>query len=81
MLATDRPGRHHRMRPGAADLIIFAHGLASFCYGLVFPYTAIYLAAKPAVGTGGSSSTTPSQVPRISPRRCLSRPAGSGCRA
>jgi len=53
MLATDRPGRHHRMRPGAADLIIFAHGLASFCYGLVFPYTAIYLAAKPAVGTGG----------------------------
>jgi len=53
MWATDRPFRQFWRRPGSADLIILAHGLASFCYGLVFPYTAIYLAGKPALGTGG----------------------------
>ncbi|HEY1620338.1 MAG TPA: MFS transporter [Streptosporangiaceae bacterium] len=42
-----------RWRPGRADAIIGVHGLASFCYGMVLPYTAIYLAGKPAVGTTG----------------------------
>lgn len=40
-----------RWRP--VDVLINAHGLASFCLGLVFPYTAIHLADLPAVGTGG----------------------------
>jgi hypothetical protein len=29
------------------------HGISSFCLGLVFPYTAIYLSTNPRVGTGG----------------------------
>lgn len=41
------PGRQ------AASRIIFYHGLASFAYGMVFPYTAIYLAGLTEVGIGG----------------------------
>jgi hypothetical protein len=33
--------------------IIAVHGGSSFCLGLVFPFTAIYLAGEPAVGPGG----------------------------
>lgn len=53
MQVHDQRARHgwRRLRP--ADLIIVCHGLASLCYGMVFPYTAIYLAGKPAVGIGG----------------------------
>lgn len=40
-----------RFRP--VDRLIVTHGLSSFCLGLVFPYTAIHLAALPGVGTGG----------------------------
>ena len=40
-----------RFRP--VDRLIVTHGLSSFCLGLVFPYTAIHLAAQPGVGTGG----------------------------
>jgi MFS family permease len=40
-----------RLRP--VDAVIGAHGLASFALGLVFPYTAIYLADLPRVGTAG----------------------------
>ncbi|SDN52622.1 MFS transporter [Geodermatophilus sp. DSM 45219] len=40
-------------RLGPANSIIVTHGLSSFCLGLVFPYTSLYLADKPAVGTGG----------------------------
>jgi hypothetical protein len=36
-----------------ANLVIIAHGLSSFCLGLAFPYTSIYLAGKPLIGTGG----------------------------
>ncbi|MFG2921280.1 MFS transporter [Streptomyces sp. NPDC048305] len=35
------------------DRLIVTHGLSSFCLGLVFPYTAIHLADRPGVGTGG----------------------------
>lgn len=37
----------------AAGWLIAVHGFSSFCYGLVYPYTAIYLADRPGVGTGG----------------------------
>ena len=40
-----------RIRP--VDGLIASHGLSSFCLGLVFPYTAIYLADLPGVGTPG----------------------------
>ncbi|RVU23859.1 MFS transporter [Streptomyces antnestii] len=40
-----------RLRP--VDSLIGAHGLSSFCLGLALPYTAIYLADQPGVGTGG----------------------------
>ncbi|WP_107407602.1 MFS transporter [Streptomyces griseus] len=40
-----------RFRP--VDRLIVTHGLSSFCLGLVFPYTAIHLADRPGVGTGG----------------------------
>lgn len=46
------PGRRWR-RPGPADRIILAHGLSSFCWGLVLPYTAIYLDTRPGIGVGG----------------------------
>ncbi|MFW6692237.1 MFS transporter [Streptomyces sp. MAR4 CNX-425] len=36
-----------------ANRLIVTHGLSSFCFGLVFPYTAIYLADEPGVGTTG----------------------------
>lgn len=40
-----------RLRP--VDGLIASHGVSSFCLGLVFPYTAIYLANIPDVGTPG----------------------------
>ncbi|HEX5404686.1 MAG TPA: MFS transporter [Pseudonocardiaceae bacterium] len=40
-----------RLRP--VDRLILTHGLSSFCLGLVFPYTAIYLSDMPGVGTPG----------------------------
>jgi MFS family permease len=40
-----------RLRP--VDGLIATHGLSSFGLGLVFPYTAIYLADLPNVGTAG----------------------------
>jgi MFS family permease len=39
------------LRP--VNLLITTHGLASFTFGLVFPYTAIYLADAPHVGDAG----------------------------
>jgi MFS family permease len=36
-----------------ANSIICVHGISSFCYGLVFPYTGIYLSDTPSVGTRG----------------------------
>ncbi len=41
------PGRR------AANLLVALHGISSFCYGMVFPYTAIFLSDRPGVGTGG----------------------------
>ena len=40
-----------RLRP--VDRLIASHGVSSFGLGLVFPYTAIYLADLPGVGTPG----------------------------
>ena len=40
-----------RIRP--VDGLIATHGLSSFGLGLVFPYTAIYLADLPNIGTAG----------------------------
>jgi len=37
----------------AASKVIFFHGIASFAWGTVYPYTAIYLAGLPKVGIGG----------------------------
>lgn len=37
----------------AAYWIIAAHGLSSFCLGMVFPFVAIYLLGIPGVGAGG----------------------------
>ncbi|MDQ3402593.1 MAG: MFS transporter [Actinomycetota bacterium] len=51
MTTAERTGARKRLRP--ADLIIVTHGLSSFCLGLVFPYTAIHLADRPAIGTAG----------------------------
>ncbi|MCX5206816.1 MFS transporter [Streptomyces sp. NBC_00237] len=48
---TGRTGRTGRLRP--VDSLIGAHGLSSFCLGLAMPYTAIYLADRPEVGTAG----------------------------
>jgi MFS family permease len=44
-----------RGRAGARplDLILGMHGFSSFCYGMVFPFTGIYLADRPGVGTFG----------------------------
>ena len=33
--------------------LIGLHGASSFCYGMVLPYTAIFLSRQPGVGTGG----------------------------
>jgi MFS family permease len=38
---------------GAANRIIALHGVSSFCYGLVFPFTGIFLADRPGIGTPG----------------------------
>lgn len=48
-----RPTRRPVRRLGPADALIVTHGLSSFCFGLAFPYTAIYLSDKPGVGTAG----------------------------
>jgi len=37
----------------AASRIIGLHGVSSFCLGMVFPFTGIYLAGQDAIGTGG----------------------------
>ncbi|EWM18479.1 MULTISPECIES: MFS transporter [unclassified Kutzneria] len=39
--------------PRPVNGLIATHGLSSFCLGLVFPYTAIYLSDLPSVGTPG----------------------------
>ena len=36
-----------------ANRIIALHGVSSFCYGLVFPFTGIFLADRPGIGTHG----------------------------
>jgi Major Facilitator Superfamily len=40
-------------RRGPVQRIIALHGLSSFCYGLVFPFTGIFLADRPGIGTHG----------------------------
>ncbi|HET7667814.1 MAG TPA: hypothetical protein VFK56_17445 [Mycobacterium sp.] len=45
--APTSPGR------GAASRIIALHGVSSFCYGMVFPFTGIFLADRPGIGTQG----------------------------
>ena len=40
-------------RRGAVQRIIALHGMSSFCYGLVFPFTGIFLADRPGIGTHG----------------------------
>src|SRR5258705_4896634 len=40
-------------RRGAANRIIALHGVSSFCYGLVCPFTGIFLADRPGLGTHG----------------------------
>lgn len=37
----------------AARWLVALHGMSSFCYGMVFPYTAIFLSERPGVGAGG----------------------------
>ena len=37
----------------AAKRLIALHGISSFCYGMVFPYTSVFLSARPGVGTSG----------------------------
>jgi MFS family permease len=49
----DTEPREAPTRPRAVHWIIFFHGISSFCLGLVFPFTAIYLSGEPGVGTGG----------------------------
>lgn len=36
-----------------ADRIIYYHGVASFTFGMVYPFSAVYLAGLPAIGTTG----------------------------
>lgn len=38
-----------------AYTVIFLHGLTNFGFGLVYPFTAIYLAGRPGVGTAGAA--------------------------
>lgn len=33
--------------------LIAMHGLSSFCLGMVFPYTGIYIADRPGIGPRG----------------------------
>jgi MFS family permease len=42
-----------RSRRPLVNTIIWLHGASSFCLGLVYPYTSIYLSDRPAIGTGG----------------------------
>ena len=37
----------------AARWLVALHGMSSFCFGMVFPYTAIFLSGRHGVGTGG----------------------------
>lgn len=37
----------------AARWLVALHGITSFCYGMVLPYTAIFLSGRPGVGMGG----------------------------
>jgi hypothetical protein len=48
-----RRGREEHRDTGAVHRIIALHGVSSFCYGLVFPFTGIFLADRPGVGTHG----------------------------
>jgi MFS family permease len=50
--AADRDPRKRAGRRAAKRLIAL-HGISSFCYGMVFPYTSIFLSERAGVGTGG----------------------------
>lgn len=41
------------LRRRSVNRILTLHGLSSFCYGMVFPFIGIHLAAQPAIGTTG----------------------------
>ncbi|MEV6582870.1 MFS transporter [Streptomyces sp. NPDC051582] len=41
------------LRRRSVNRILVLHGLSSFCYGMVFPFIGIHLAARPGIGTGG----------------------------
>jgi hypothetical protein len=52
-LPQDPDGGESTPHSRAVYWIISFHGLASFCLGLVYPFTAIYLSGFPGIGTGG----------------------------
>ncbi|MDJ0381541.1 MFS transporter [Streptomyces sp. G-G2] len=41
------------LRRRSVNRILVLHGLSSFCYGMVFPFIGIHLAARPEIGTAG----------------------------
>lgn len=41
------------LRRRSVNRILVLHGLSSFCYGMVFPFIGIHLAAQPDIGTAG----------------------------
>ncbi|MFE9399498.1 MFS transporter [Streptomyces flavidovirens] len=41
------------LRRRSVNRILVLHGLSSFCYGMVFPFIGIHLAAQPGIGTTG----------------------------
>lgn len=41
------------LRRRSVNRILALHGLSSFCYGMVFPFIGIHLAAQPGIGTAG----------------------------
>ncbi|MGH8921528.1 MAG: MFS transporter, partial [Actinomycetes bacterium] len=41
------------LRRRSVNRILVLHGLSSFCYGMVFPFIGIHLAAQPRIGTAG----------------------------
>ncbi|MEV1048926.1 MFS transporter [Streptomyces sp. NPDC049916] len=41
------------LRRRSVNRILVLHGLSSFCYGMVFPFIGIHLAAQPDIGTSG----------------------------
>ncbi|MET9699658.1 MFS transporter [Streptomyces sp. NPDC006529] len=41
------------LRRRSVNRILVLHGLSSFCYGMVFPFIGIHLAARPDIGTAG----------------------------